>query len=92
MSNSPVPDSDVVATTSLSGSHHILSGGHNVPCVRFHNKYYPPDKNIFCSGTRPPRLKTAPGFALRKCHQFSRGKKWRTRLRAHSNESFPAAH
>ena len=24
------PDSDVVATTSLSGGHHILSGGHQI--------------------------------------------------------------
>jgi len=24
------PDSDVVATTSLSGGHHILSGGHKI--------------------------------------------------------------
>ena len=32
------PDSDVVATTSLFGGHHILSGGHQI-------------KDIFCSGT-----------------------------------------
>jgi len=28
------PDSDVVATTSLSGGHHILSGGHQIAMYR----------------------------------------------------------